>query len=59
MKIIPDFEEDPIGWVLLIIGIAIVAVVILSTCTSTPTCVDNPRNMRCMTPSQLEQELAK
>lgn len=34
--------------------------VILSSCVSSqPSCYDNPRNMSCMTATQLEKELSK
>lgn len=56
----PDFEEDPIGWTLLIIGIALVAVAILSSCVSSqPSCYDNPRNMNCLSATELKKELSK
>jgi hypothetical protein len=29
----------------------------LASCTTAPTCHDNPRNMQCMSADQLEKEL--
>ena len=41
----------------LIIAVGIIAALVLLSCASVPSCVDNPRNMRCMSADQLGKEL--
>lgn len=37
----------------------LVVILVVFGCTTQPSCRDDPRNMRCMSAAQLEQELSR
>lgn len=52
-----DDDLMEILWTAIALAMVIGFCLWLASCTSTPSCRDNPRNMQCMTPAQLEKEL--